>query len=186
MRYAIDAWDSLRRRIWVGLQPGDETPEVRGRHCVLCDDQLRKTRNKRNWLEILQQIILERIQCSIRNLAIPVSDGQGIAVGRCACHPADADASVGPAYVLNYNGLTERHSHAFGHKAREGVHRPARGGRHHHRDRARRIGLRPGYPRCGWKHGSGRYQMQKSSAQHFHRVPPSDTKALFWTRKTVR
>ena len=50
-------------------------------------------------------IVLQRVDCTVHNMRAPDSIYQRVAVWRGARHPADADASSRPAYVLYNDGL---------------------------------------------------------------------------------
>jgi hypothetical protein len=133
--------DRLRRLVGVCLQPGDETLEVVGRHGFLCEDQERIARKQRDRLEILHDVVRKRESCAVRNVGVPLADVEGVAVRRRARDAADADAAAGAANILDDDGLTQRHPHALGEDAGDGIRRPARGERHDHGDWARGIGL---------------------------------------------
>jgi len=66
---------------------------------------------------------------------------QRIAVGLRLRHTGAADRTAGAADILDHHGLPENFCHLVRHDARDDVTRTARGKRHDHGDRARRINL---------------------------------------------
>ena len=115
--------------------------EVARRHRFPGDDQKRLRRNEPDRLEILQQIVLQRIDRAGRDIGAPLPDAERVAVRRRARDAADADCAAGAGHVLYDDRLTERCAHALGHQPCDHVGRAARGERHDHGDRPRRIGL---------------------------------------------
>ena len=68
---------------------------------------------------------------------VPLPDVDGVAVGRRAREPADADRAAGAADILDNHRLAERRAHFVGHDPRGDVGRSARRERHDQRDRTR-------------------------------------------------
>src|SRR5258708_1780905 len=101
-----------------------------------------------------------------------MAEAERIAIGRRPRDLAMRDAARGGAVIFYDNRLTKRHPHVLGNDASDGIRRPARCGAHDDRDRPRRIGLRPREPRYGWERECTRCQMQESTAQKCHDVPP--------------
>src|SRR5262245_45114973 len=106
------------------------------------------------------------------------ADAGSIAIGYRTRDAAHADSTAGAGYVFNNDGLAERDPHALGHDAPNRICWPASRKRYDHRDRPRRIVLRPSNARYGRQRGSARGQMQKSSAGKFHFEPPSPAFSL--------
>jgi len=73
-----------------------------------------------------------------------MADADGVAVGRGARDPADADRAAGAGDVLHNDRLTEEAAHALGHDTPNRIGRAAGRERHDHHHRTRRIGLRCG------------------------------------------
>ena len=126
----------------VGLDPRDQLVQVLRGDRGIADDQLRIGSDQRHRLEVLEEIVRERIGRAVEHMGAPLADAQRIAVGRRAGDPADADAAVRPGDVLDDDGLPERHPHALGDDARDGIGRAAGGERDHQGDGTGRIGLR--------------------------------------------
>ena len=78
------------------------------------------------------------------------------------------DEAISARAVFNDDRCFQNHAQSVGHNASNHVRRAARRKRHDHRNRPRRIGLRPRDPRHSRQHGSARGQMQKLSAEKFH------------------
>src|SRR5438552_16177447 len=62
---------TLRRLAGIGFQPSDEARQIIRRDSIVCDYQQRKTCQKDYWLEILQNIVLKRVHCSVYNVRAP-------------------------------------------------------------------------------------------------------------------
>ena len=137
-----DTGIALRRLVGVGLEPRDQLAEVLRRHGSAGDDQERLSRDQRDRLEVLHQIVLERVDGAVRHVGAPLADAERVAVGRRARDTADSDGAAGAGDVLDDHGLAQDLPHAFRHDAADHVGRSARRQRHHHRDRARGIALR--------------------------------------------
>src|SRR5262249_56008760 len=76
-------------------------------------------------LEIVDQVVLQRVDGAVDHLSGPGSIEKRVAVGRRADDPADADRSRGAGHVLDDDGLAERH--ALGDDARNRIHLSAGG-----------------------------------------------------------
>src|SRR5215471_21376174 len=82
------------------------------------------------------------------------ADAESIAIGYRTRDAAHADSTAGAGYVFDNDRLAERDPHALSHDAPNRICRPASGKRHDHRDRPRRIGLRPRDARHGRERSS--------------------------------
>src|SRR5215831_5522415 len=82
------------------------------------------------------------------------ADAESIAIGYRTRDAAHADSTAGAGYVFNNDGLAERDPHALGHDAPNRICWPASRKRYDHRDRPRRIVLRPSNARYGRQRGS--------------------------------
>src|SRR5262252_2066420 len=99
------------------------------------------------------------------------ADAESIAIGYRTRDAAHADSTAGAGYVFNNDRLAERDPHALGHDAPNRICWPASRKRHDHRDRPRRIVLRPSNARYGRQRGSAGNEMQElSSVGKFHGV----------------
>jgi len=142
MRVAAQAGGRLRRPVRVCFQPSDQLLQIVRRHRLLCDDELRRACEQRHRLEILQHVVIERVDSAVRHVRARAAVAERVAIGRRASNPTGADPAGGAARILDNDGLTEGYAHAFGQDARKGVARATRGERHDDRDRARGILLR--------------------------------------------
>ena len=142
MRRGAGARGSLRGLVRVRLQPGDQFLQVVRRHSLLGDDQQRLAGQQRDRLEVVEQIVLQRVDRAVEHVRARIADAHRVAVGRCAHDAADADAAARAGHILDDDGLPERRSHAFRHDAPDRVRRAAGSERHEQRHGARRIGLR--------------------------------------------
>src|SRR6185437_14891707 len=92
---------------FVRLQPTDELNEIFRRYGVLRNDQLRAARQQNNWLQILEQIVMQIVNCAVEYICTPVAKNNGVAIRRGTNGTFDADASAGAAHVLDDNRLSE-------------------------------------------------------------------------------
>ena len=94
------------------------------------------------------QIVIEIVD-DAADMGVPLADVDGVAVGRGAREPPDADAAAGAADILDDHRLAERCPHLVRHDPRRDVGRPAGRERHDQRDGARRkiVGASGGYER---------------------------------------
>jgi hypothetical protein len=91
-----------------------------------------------------------------------MADADGVAVGRGAGDPADADRAAGAGDVLDNDRLAERGAHALGHDTPNRIGRASGRERHDHHHGARRIGLRhgkAGAAQDGGECGDDEYQL---------------------------
>ena len=146
----------LRRRVLVDefgvagilLHPGDQRFEIVRRQRLLGDQKLRIVRDQPDRLEIGLQIVIEIVD-DAADMGIPLADVDGVAVGRGAREPPDADRAAGAADILDDHRLAEERPHLVGHDAPGDVGRAARRERHDQRDRAR--GKVPARERERWR-----------------------------------
>ena len=133
----------LRRRILVDelgvagilLHPGDQRFEIVRRQRLLGDQKLRIVRDQPDRLEIGLQIVIEIVD-DAADMGVPLADVDGVAVGRGAREPPDADRAAGAADILDDDRLAEERSHPVGDDAPGHVGRAARRERHDQGDRA--------------------------------------------------
>jgi hypothetical protein len=165
---AADADSAQRCLVGILFQPGNQFGQVARRRCVLGEDHLRGGGDERYRLEIVQQVIGQRVDGAVDHIGAPVAKTDGGAVGRRASDPADADDAVPPArHVLDDDALTKRDLHALGDDARNRVDRSAGRKRHDHRDRTRWKVLRGRAP------GACQSRRQRDrQKQPSHSVPP--------------
>ncbi len=134
----------LRRRVLVDefgvagmrLHPGDQRFQVVRRQRLLGDQKLRIVRNQPDRLEIGLQIVVEIVD-DAADMGVPLADVDGVAVGRGAREPPDADRAAGAADILDDHRLAEESPHLVGDDAPGDVGRAARRERHDQRDGAR-------------------------------------------------
>src|SRR6516225_3068035 len=92
------------------------------------------------------------------------ADAESIAIGYRTRDATHADSTAGSGYVFNNDGLAERDPHALGHDAPNRICWPASRKRHDHRDRPRRIVLRPINARFFFFKQKTAYEMQELSS----------------------
>jgi hypothetical protein len=137
----------------IGLEPDDQFLEVLGGDCVLADDQHRVRSEQTDGLQVLDEIVRQRIDRTVDDVRADVAHADGVAVGRRARRAGHADRTRGSRDVLDHDGLAaERLTHALADGSRERVARPARRERHDDGDRLGRKRLR----RCGSDAGKQR------------------------------
>src|SRR5215471_16811651 len=107
MPWTTGAWVPLRCLIRVGLQPPDKFAQVLRWYRLPCDNQISKSRDQRDRLEIVQQVVLKRIQGAVPDVRVPGAEAQRVSVRPRAGDPADADNAVCASYIFNHDGLTE-------------------------------------------------------------------------------
>jgi hypothetical protein len=81
------------------LHPGDQRLEVVGRQRLLADQKLRIVRDQPDRLEIGLQIVIEIVD-DAADVGVPLADVDGVAVGRGAGEPPDADRAAGAADIF--------------------------------------------------------------------------------------
>jgi hypothetical protein len=115
----------------VGLEPGDQFSQVRRRHGFPCDDDSTLAPDLRNRLEILQQVLRESVDRSVRDVRAPEAENERVTVGRRAGNSPDTDAAGSASHIFNQHGLAERDSHLLGHDPSKSIRWPAGGERNH-------------------------------------------------------
>src|SRR5262249_40612927 len=93
-------------------------------------------------LEILHQVVFERIEGAVRDVLAPTAETQRVTITRRSGDPSSANAARGAGHVFNDDRFTEAYPHPLGNDAGNGVHRAARWVWHNDCDRSRRIVLR--------------------------------------------
>src|SRR5262249_6908469 len=148
----IDAGDVLRTSsasgslcclLRVGLEPSNQFPQVLCRQRVPGNDKRRTGCNPAQRREIVDQVVWERVNCSVSDVATPLPDTDRVAIGSCAGNPANPNAARSTCHVLDDNGLTKRCTHALSHDSSDRVCRAACSKWHDDRDWPRRKRLRP-------------------------------------------
>ena len=97
---------------------------------------------RRNWCEIVQNIIGKRIVGAIEHMGPEETEADRIAVGPRTRNPTRADAPVPPADVFDDDVLPKRFCHAQGNHPCKRVGSPSRRERNDQRDWPRWVGLR--------------------------------------------
>ena len=168
MHCATDPKVSLRDLGMVRRQPGDQLLQVLRRHVILRDDQIRTACKQRDRLEILHDIVLERVDGAIGDELISGREAKRVAIGRGARDATDTDIAGRTAHILDHHGSTQRRRHRFRQDARKHIDGPARRKGYYHGNWTRRIGLRPCNARHGRESDGTRCQMQKLTAVKCH------------------
>ena len=96
------------------LQPADQFAQILGRQRRLADDELRAVADQRHRLEIVQHVILQRIDRAIEHMRAPVPDGERISVrrGPRGAQPGDGAGRAGD--VFDHHRLPQRPPHMLG------------------------------------------------------------------------
>ena len=132
------------------FHPGDQLFQTVRREIVSRHEQHRRRRQQRHRRQVLQQIERKIVDRAGEDVRVQMPDADGVAVRRRARDARHADAAARAGHVLDDDRLAERHLHALGQNAPDGVRRPARAGRRDQRDGTGRIGLRlRAGDRCG-------------------------------------
>ena len=142
MRGAAHAAGGELHLALIRLDPRHQFLHVFRRHCVLGHHQLRIGRDQRDGREVLEQVERQVVVRAVHHMRAPVSDGEGVAIGRGAYHALHADTAARAGNAFNDDGLAEKFAHGLAHQARQGIGGAARGKRHDDGDRARRVRLR--------------------------------------------
>ena len=135
--------------------------EVLRRQRVARHDQHRAVRQHRDRLEVLQRVVVERIDRGIDDVVVHAADAERVAVRIGAHDAARADRARCAADVLDDDGLAEDLLRARHHDAADRVGRSARRCRHDRRDGPRRIGLR-----CRGAHAGEHYERGDEQFPH--------------------
>ena len=167
-----DAVGSGRRLAGIGLQPGNETLEIIGRHDFLCDNQDWLRREWCDGFEICEKVVRKRIGNAVRYECAPVAERDSVAIVCRPRDPADPDAAPSAGHVFDHYWLAQRCPHALSEYTANRIRARARWERHYDRDGTCRIGLCPRHPRHGRHRGSAGGKMQKISAGKFHGALP--------------
>src|SRR5262249_59429175 len=128
-----NAGGSLRRLVRIGLQPRNQAFQVSRRHRILCNDEPRTASEPWDGLEIIQHVVLERVDGPVDNVGAQEAGAERVAITCRARDAADAKGPSGATYVFNDDGLTEPAPHALGHDARDCIQWPARPERYNNR-----------------------------------------------------
>jgi hypothetical protein len=107
----------------------------------------------------------------------PDTRGQSYSRQASREHSTGTEVSIRSGDVFDDDGLSKRASYPLGKESPDCIKGATRWQRHDHGDWPRRIGLRLGSPRYGWKRGSARGQMQKLKTGKFHDVPSQNAAA---------
>jgi hypothetical protein len=143
----------------VRLQPSNQFLQILRGHGILGDDQIRIACEQSNRLEILQNVVLERVGCSVYDMRAEVTYNDGVAIGHRTSDAADPEGACCTSYVFNNGWLTKCGPHSLAGETGECVKRPARWERHDYCDGPRRVGLSPSKTGDGRQRGSARGQM---------------------------
>src|SRR5262249_4011233 len=119
-------------------------------------------------LEVLEDVKVEWVDRSRANIACPVADNDRVAVRAAVGDTTSCNRATGTADRFHNYGLAKRTLHRFAEDACQRVGRATGWKSDHHRDRARRISLCPGNPRCDRQRGRGCGQMQELATGKFH------------------
>jgi hypothetical protein len=98
----------------VCLHPGDKPLQVVRRQRLSGDHELRIDGDQPDRLEILLQIVVQRID-DAADVGVPLADVDRVAVGRRPRDPPDRDAASGTANVFDDDRLAEQWPHLLGH-----------------------------------------------------------------------
>ena len=129
------------RLVRVVLQPADQFVQLLRRQRRPADDELRAVPDQADRLEVVQDVVLQRIDGTVENMRSPVTDDDGVAVRRRARHSDARQRARCASDVFDDDGLPQRPSHLLGEDARQHVGGPAGGERHDERDLPRWKGL---------------------------------------------
>ena len=164
MRRAAGADGAERGRVRPRLQPGDQFGRGLRRQIVLADDPQRRGGQQRDRLQILEDVVVERVDRRRADMARPIADADHIAVWAGVDDSSARNRAAGAADGFDDHALAERRLHRIGQDARQRVGRAAGRKADQHGDRAGRIGLRQ---RC-----RGKCQQHDQPAdQTFHGNP---------------
>jgi hypothetical protein len=72
------AGGAVRRFARGCLQPSYETLEVVRRHRLLCEEQKRSGRQQSYRLEIIQQVVSERVRCTIHDVGVVLAQAEHV------------------------------------------------------------------------------------------------------------
>ena len=105
----------------IRFDPGDEVFQIFRRHRVLADDQHRIGRQQHHRFKVRHHVVRQRQHGRVEHEVLGVAEDDGVAVGRGAGDPADADAAAGAAQVLDDDRLAETRAHVLGNKPRQRI-----------------------------------------------------------------
>src|SRR5262249_9946770 len=150
------------------FEPGNKFSRGLRWQCILSENPERGGGEKRDWLKVLGDIEVERVDRGRADIARPVADYDGVAVPAAVGDTTSCNRTTGTADRFDNYALAKRTLHRFAQDACQRVGRAAGWKSHKHRDRARRISLCPSNPRCDRQHGGGCGQMQELATGKFH------------------
>ena len=96
--------------VGIGFHPGDKVFQVVRRQRFLADHQLRIERYQADRIEILHEIVVQRID-DARDMRVPLADVDRVTVRLRAREPADRDTAASATDILDDDGLAERLFH---------------------------------------------------------------------------
>ena len=134
VRAGANAGGRHRYIVLIGFEPGNQLGQVLRRNRFFRSDEMGIGRQQHDRLEILDEIVRERVEGAIGDECAPIAAGDRIAVGRGARDPAYADDPAGTTHIFDDDRLAERGLQVLGQQARKHIRRPARSERHDDRD----------------------------------------------------
>jgi len=126
----------MPRLVGIRPEPSDKLVQVLGWQGFPGKNQLRLSNEQRYRLEIVQYVVLERIESAVQHVRSHRTRADSVAIG---CRPGDAaspNAAACAGHVLDNDRLTKRCPHSLGHDAPNHVRRTARRESDDERDRS--------------------------------------------------
>ena len=110
--------------------------------------------NRQDRCKIIEHIVGKRIESGVEDMDGYKTEVNRVAIRPRSCYSASTDAAASCAEVFNDYRLPKRSSESLGKNSSQCITLSARGSWHDHRDRSRRIRLRPWLARDGRERGS--------------------------------
>ena len=139
MRRAAGADRSERDWIVIRLHPGHQLGRGLRRQSVFADDPQRRARQQRDRLQVVQDVVIERIERRRADMAGPVADADGIAIRSRVNDASGRDGAAGAADGFDDDRLAERAPHRIGEDPPQRIGRAAGRKADQHGDGVRRI-----------------------------------------------
>src|ERR1700733_5015056 len=126
------------------FHPGNKLAEIVRGYALSGDDQLVRAWETCDRLEVVQQIVPQRVNLTFDDMRAPIAHTESVSIGRRVDRTADADAAASTSDVLNDDRLAEAFAHRPCNGPSDRVRWPTGGKRDDERDPMRGVFCRNG------------------------------------------
>src|SRR5262249_60913578 len=90
-----------------GFQPCDQLNQSVRRQAASSDEHLRRGRQQRNWLKVVDEVERQRVGRAAEDMTIEMADAERVAIGRRADRAANPDCASSTRAVFDNDRLTK-------------------------------------------------------------------------------